>query len=116
MLKEEAEEAVCSLKAGKSPGVDNIPSELLKNGVEATPTVLKAICKNIWKTKERPKEWTQSFFIPLPKKSNLKRAINLIIHPSKIMLRVIFHRLKAKAEELPAAQMNRRVSGQAGAQ
>ena len=48
VLREEVEEAVHSLKAGKSPGVDNIPSELLKNGDEATTTVLTAICQKIW--------------------------------------------------------------------
>ena len=35
VLREEVEVAVGSLKAGKSPGVDNIPSEMLKNGDEA---------------------------------------------------------------------------------
>ena len=35
VLRAEVKEAVRSLKAGKSPGVDNIPSELLKNGGEA---------------------------------------------------------------------------------
>ena len=55
--REEAEETVHSLKAGKSPGVDNIPSELLKNVGETTTTVLIAICQNIWETKEWPKEW-----------------------------------------------------------
>ena len=54
---EEVEEAVHGLKAGKSPGVDNIPSELLKNGGEAT-TVLKAIYQKIWETKEWLKELT----------------------------------------------------------
>ena len=52
---EEDEEAVNTLKTGKSPGVDNIPSELLKNGGEATTTVLTAICQKIWETKEWPK-------------------------------------------------------------
>ena len=42
VLREEVEEAVRSVKAGKSPGVDNIPSELPKNGGEAT-TVLTAV-------------------------------------------------------------------------
>ena len=46
MLGEEADEAMRSLKTGKSLGVDNIPSELLKNGGEATATVLKAIYRN----------------------------------------------------------------------
>ena len=107
VLREEVEEAVRSLKAGKSPGVDNIPSELLNNGGEATTTVVTAICQKIWETKEWPKEWTRLLVIPLPKKGNLKqcqnyRTISLISHPSKIMLRVILNRLKPKAEELLA--------------
>ena len=44
VLREEVEEAVPNLKSGKSPGVDNIPSKLLKTGGEATTTVLTAIC------------------------------------------------------------------------
>ena len=43
VLREEVEVAVRGLKAGKSPGVDNIPSELLKNGGAATTAVLTAI-------------------------------------------------------------------------
>ena len=45
VLRQEAEEAVRSLKAGKSPEVDIISSELLKNGGKATTTVLTVICK-----------------------------------------------------------------------
>ena len=36
VLREEVEEAMHGLKAGNSPGVDSIPSELLTNGGEAT--------------------------------------------------------------------------------
>ena len=56
VLREETEEAVHSLIAGKSPGVDNISSELLKNGGKAATTFLTAACQKIWKTKEWPKE------------------------------------------------------------
>ena len=59
VLREEVEEAVRSLKAGKSAGVDNITSDLLKNGGKATTTVLTPICQKIWGTKEWPKECTQ---------------------------------------------------------
>ena len=109
MLREEVEMAVRSLKAGKSSEVDNTPSELLKNGGEATTTVLTATCQKIWETKGWPKEWTQSLIIPLPKKGNLKqcqnyRTISLISHPSKIMLQIILNRLKTKAEELLAEE------------
>ena len=63
--REEVEEAVRSLKAGKSHGVDNIPSELRKNGDKATTTFLTAICKKIWEMKELSKEWTQSLDLPM---------------------------------------------------
>ena len=90
MLREEVEEVVQSLKAGKSPGVD-ISSELLKNRGEARITVLAAIRQKILEMKEWIKEWTQLFIIPLPKKDNLKQCqnyhtMNLISHPSNIML------------------------------
>ena len=106
VLREEVEVAVRSLKAGKAAGVDDIPFELLKNGGEATTTVLTVICKKIWEMKEWPKEWTQSLVIPLPKKAHIKqcqnyRTISLI---RKIMLRVILNRLKPKAEELLAEE------------
>ena len=105
MLREEVEEAVRNPREGKSPGVDNIPSVLLKNEGETTPTVLTVMYQKIWEMKE----WTQSFLIPLPQKSHLKqckncRTISLISHPSKVMLRVILNRLKAKAEELLAEE------------
>ena len=87
----------------------NILSVLLENGSKLTTTVLTAICQKILETKEWPKEWTQSLVMPSPKKGNLKqyqnyRTISLIRHPSKLMLRVILSRLKAKAEELLAEE------------
>ena len=94
--------------------MDNIPSELLTNRRDAPTTVLTAICQKMWETKEWPKEWTQSLVIPLPKKCQNYRTISLISHSSKIMLRVILNRLKAKAEELLAEEQA--VLDQAGAQ
>ena len=103
--REEVEEAVHSLKACKSPGVDNIPSKLLKNGDKATTTVLTAIYQRIWEMKKQLKQWSQSIVIPLPKKGNLKQGqnyptISLISHPSKIMLQFTLNQLKVKAKEL----------------
>ena len=109
ILKEEVEAALRSLKPGKSPGVDNVPSELLKSGGEDLVTVMTALCQKIWDQKKWPKEWTQSLVIPLPKKGNLRkcenyRTISLISHPSKILLRIILNRLKSKVEELLAEE------------
>ena len=109
VLKEEVEQAVRKLKGGKSPGVDNIPAELLKHGGVESTKVLTTLCQKIWDTKEWPKEWTQSLIVPLPKKGNLRqcknyRTISLISHPSKVMLRVILNRLTQQAEELLAEE------------
>ena len=76
MLREVVEEAVRSLKSGKSEGVDNIRSELLKNGGKATTTVLTATCQKTWEMKKWLKEWTESLIIPLSKKGNLRQSQN----------------------------------------
>ena len=104
VMREEVEEAIRSLPAGKSPGTDNIPAELLKKGGTELVTVITTLCQKIRETKQWPEEWTRSLIIPLPKKGNLRqcgnyRTISLINHTSKIMLRVILNRLKKEAEE-----------------
>ena len=101
ILREEVEAAVKSLKKGKSAGVDNILSELVQAGGEAMIDMLLIIYNKIWQTGEWPTPWTQSLIITLPKKGNLQlcqnyRAISLISHPSKVMLRI----LKPQAEEI----------------
>ena len=75
-LREEIKEALCSLNEGKSPGVDTIPSELLKTGGKATTTVLTATCQKTWEMKKWLKEWTESLIIPLSKKGNLRQSQN----------------------------------------
>ena len=75
--------------------------------------------EKIWETKEWLKEWTQSLVTPLIKNGNLKqcqnyRTVNLISHPSKIMLRVILFGLKGKQRN--CWQKSKQVSDQAGVQ
>ena len=109
ILKEEVEKAIKKLKIGKAPGIDNIPSELLRHGGEQTIAAITTLCQKILEQKNWPKVWTQSLVLPLPKKGNLKkctnyRTISLISHPSKVMLNVIHDRLKYKAEEILAEE------------
>ena len=73
MLKE-VEEALRTLKGGKSPSVDNIPAELLKHSSPETIKVLTTLCQRIWKTKEWLREWTQSMIVPLKQKGNQDHA------------------------------------------
>ena len=109
ILKSEIEKAVKSLKKGKSPGNDNIPGELVQAGGEKVIEILKLICNRIWTTGIWPKAWTQSLIITIPKKGNLQlcnnyRTINLISHPSKVLLNVILNRLRPQAENIIAEE------------
>ena len=109
ILRSKIETAVNSLKKGKSPGVDNIPAELILAGDNKVIDVLTTICNSIWKNGKWPTPWTQSLVITLPKRGNLQlcqnyRTISLISHPSKVMLKVIQNRLKPQAEAIIAEE------------
>ena len=61
--------------------------------------VLHSICQQIWKTQQWPQDWKRSGFIPIPKKGNAKecsnyRTIALILHTSKVMLKILQARLQ----------------------
>ena len=61
--------------------------------------VLHSICQQIWKTQQCPQDWKSSVFIPIPKKSNAKECSNystiaLILHISKVMLKILRARLQ----------------------
>ena len=47
ILKSEVSDAIQTLKEGKSPGIDNIPRELIKHGESSTTKFLTQICQNI---------------------------------------------------------------------
>ena len=72
VLRKKVEDAVQSLKKGKSAGIDNIPAELVQAGREAVITALLTIYKKIWQTEEWPTPCTLSLVITLPKKGNLQ--------------------------------------------
>ena len=58
ILKDEVINAIKSLKDGKSPGNDNLPSELLKNGGDAIVNVFTELCQKSWSMKKWPAQWT----------------------------------------------------------
>ena len=93
------------MKKGKSAGVDNIPAARVQESGEDVITALTTVCNKIWQTGEWPTPWTQSIVITLPTKGNLQqyqnyRTISLIIHPSKVTLKIIPNRLKPQAEKI----------------
>ena len=72
---------------------------------------LHSICQEIWKTQQWPQDWKRSIFIPIPKKGNAKECSNyctiaLLLHASKVMLKILQSRLKQYMNhELPDVQV-----------
>ena len=61
--------------------------------------MLHSICQQIWKTQQWPQDWKRSVFISTPKKGNVKECSNygtiaLILHASKVMLKILQVRLQ----------------------
>ena len=83
----------------KTTGGDGIPVELLQILYDDAVKVLHLICWQIWKTQQWPQDWKRSVFIPIPKKGNAKECSNfhivaLILHTSKVMLKILQARLQ----------------------
>ena len=103
-LRSEFEKALKELPNGKSPGVDQIPAELIKASGEEGVSVMHRLCCRIWNSKQWPEDWRRAVLVTLPKKGdflncNNYRTISLISHASKLLLKIIGKRLEQKLEE-----------------
>ena len=83
----------------RDSGGDGIPVKLFQILKDDTVKVLHSICQQIWKTQQWPQDWKRSVFIPIPKKGNAKECSNyctieLTLHTSKIMLKILQARLQ----------------------
>ena len=94
----------------KGSGGDGIPVELFQILKDDAVKVLHSICQQIWKTQQWPQDWKKSIFISIPKKGNAKecssyRTIALILHASKVMLKILQARIQQYVNcELPDFQ------------
>ena len=94
----------------KASGGEGIPAELFQILKHDAVKVLHSICQQIWKTQQWPQDWKRSVFIPIPKKGNAKECSNyctiaLILHASKLMLKILQARLQQYVNhELPDVQ------------
>jgi len=87
------------MSTNKASGGDGIPAELSQILKEDAVEVLHSICQQIWKTHQWPQDWKRSIFIPILRKGNAKkcsnyRTIALILHASKVMLKIFQARLQ----------------------
>jgi len=58
------------LKGHKSPGVDQIPAELIKEGGRKFRSEIHILTNSIWNKEELPQEWRNSIILSIYKKEN----------------------------------------------
>ena len=110
ILECEVKWALGSITANKVSGGDGIPAELFQDLKDDVVKVLHSVCKQIWETQLWPHDWKRLVFIPILKKGNAKqclnyRTISLILHASKVMLKILQVRLQHYVnQELPDVQ------------
>ena len=99
-----------NIARNKASEGDGISVELFQILKDDAVKVLHSICQQIWKTQQWPQAWKRSVFIPIPKKGNPKEFSNyhtvvLILHASKVMLKILQARLQQYMNrELPDVQ------------
>ena len=86
----EVELAIEKLKSHKSPGIDQIPAELIKAGGRTIRGAFHKLIIAIWNKEELPEEWKESVIVPIHKKGdkiecNNYRGISLLATTYKIL-------------------------------
>jgi hypothetical protein len=61
----EVEIAIEKLKRHKSPGVDQIPAELIKAGGRTIHSEIRKLINSIWNEEELPEQWKESIIVPV---------------------------------------------------
>ena len=64
----EFELAIDKIKSHKSPGIDQIPTELIKVGGRTLCLEIHKLITSIWKREKLPEEWKESITVPIHKK------------------------------------------------
>jgi len=73
----EFELAIDKLKSHKSPGIDQIPAELIKAGDRTICLEIRKLIISIWKKEKLPEEWKESIIAPIHKKE-IKQIVVII--------------------------------------
>ena len=100
----DVELAIEKLKSHKSPGIDHIPTELIKaGGGKIRYEIHKLI--SIWNKEELPEEWKDWVIVPIHKKSGKTdcsnyRGINFLPTTYRILFNILLSRFTPLAEEI----------------
>jgi hypothetical protein len=101
----EVEVAIGKLKSYKSPGVDQIPAELIQARGENLRSEIHKLIKLIWNKEELPHQWKESIVVPIHKKGDKTecsnyRGISLLSTSYKILSNILLARLNPYADEI----------------
>ncbi len=99
ILQSEVEEALNSMKDHKAPGIDEITSDILKQGGEEILQQLTQLFNQISEAQKIPASWKEAKIILLFKKGDKAdvknyRPISLLSHLYKIFTKIIQNRIK----------------------
>jgi hypothetical protein len=97
--------AIEKLKSNKSPGIDQIPAELIKAGARTIYGEIHKLIIYICNKEELSEEWKESGIVPIYKKGdktdcNNYRGISLLPTTYKILSSILLSRLAPNAEEI----------------
>jgi len=101
----EFELAIGKLKSHKSPGIDEIPAELIKAGGGKVCEEIHKLITSIWKKEILPEEWKGSIIVPIHEKGdktdcNNYRGISLLPNTYNILSKTFLSRLTPYAKEI----------------
>jgi hypothetical protein len=84
---------------------DQIPTELIKEGVETLYSEINRIMCSVWNKEELPQQWTESIIVPIYKKGdktdcNNYEGISLLSTAYKILSNILLARLTPYTNEI----------------
>ena len=94
---------VRNMKAGKSPGCDNVTADEMQAAGKAGVDALFKLCEKVWRMERIPTDWFRAIIVPIFKKKdktvcNNYRGIILLCHAEKLFASIILQRIRKKTD------------------
>jgi hypothetical protein len=101
----EVQVAIGKLKRYKSPGVEQIPAELIQAGGGILRSEIHELIKLIWNKEKLPHKWKWSIVVPIHKKGDKTdcsnyRGLSFLSTSYKILSNILLARLSPYADEI----------------
>jgi hypothetical protein len=75
----EVETAIAKLKKYNSPGIDQIPTELIQAGCEILLSAIHKLIHSVWNNEKLPTQWVESIIVPVHKKGFQNLTVIIIV-------------------------------------